>query len=75
VQRIIRSILYSAQAVDLTVIMTLRTIASKKLKGTQHTMLKTNQHNGLLGNTSRYNGKIPCIWHDIERQLEGILPI
>jgi hypothetical protein len=43
VQRIIGSILYYAQAVDLTVIMALSTIASKQSKGTQNTMLKTKQ--------------------------------
>jgi hypothetical protein len=43
VQRIIGNILYYAQAVDLTVLMALSTIASKQAKGTQNTVLKTKQ--------------------------------
>jgi hypothetical protein len=40
---IIGSILYYAQAVDLTVLMAPSTIASKQAKGTQNSMLKTKQ--------------------------------
>jgi hypothetical protein len=43
VQQIIGSILCYAQAVDLTVLMALSTIASKQSKGTQITMMKTKQ--------------------------------
>ena len=43
VQRVIGSILYYAQAVDLTVLMALSTIASEQSKGTENTMLKTKQ--------------------------------
>ena len=43
VQRVIRSILYNTRAVDLTVLITLSTIASKQSKGTENTMLKTKQ--------------------------------
>jgi hypothetical protein len=48
-QRIIGSILYYTQAVDLTVLMALSTIASKQAKGTQNTMLKTKQLMDYLG--------------------------
>jgi hypothetical protein len=43
IQRIIGSILYYARAVNLTVLTALSTIASKQLKGTEHTMTKTKQ--------------------------------
>ena len=43
VQRVIGSILYYARAVDLTCLMALSTIASKQVKGTENTMLKTKQ--------------------------------
>ncbi len=43
VQQVIGSILYYAQAVDLTVLMELSTIASKQAKGMENTMLKTKQ--------------------------------
>jgi hypothetical protein len=44
IQHIIGKILYYTQAVDLTVLMALSTIASKQAKGTQNTMLKIKQH-------------------------------
>ena len=43
IQRVIGSILYYAHTIDLTVLMELSTIASKQAKGTENTMLKTNQ--------------------------------
>ena len=43
VQLIIRSILYYARAVDLTILMALSTIASKQAKGTHNNMMKTKQ--------------------------------
>jgi hypothetical protein len=43
VQRIIGSILYYTQAVDLAVLMALSTITSEQAKGTQKNMLKTKQ--------------------------------
>ena len=43
IQRVIRSILYYALAVDLTVLMALSTIASKQSKVMKNTMLKTKQ--------------------------------
>jgi hypothetical protein len=42
-QRVIGSILYYARAVNLTVLMTLSTIASKQANGTENIMLKTKQ--------------------------------
>ncbi len=43
VQKIVGSILYYAQAVDMTVLMALSTIASKQTKGTERTMEKALQ--------------------------------
>jgi hypothetical protein len=43
VQKIVGSILYYAQAVDMTVLMALSMIASKETKGTEHTMEKALQ--------------------------------
>ncbi len=43
VQWVIRSILYYARTVNLTVLMALSTIASKQAKGTENTVLKTKQ--------------------------------
>jgi hypothetical protein len=43
VQHIIGSILYYAQAFDLTVLMALSTISSKQAKGTKSTMKKCKQ--------------------------------
>jgi hypothetical protein len=42
-QLLIGSILYNTHPIDLTILMTLTTIASKQAKGTENTMLKTNQ--------------------------------
>jgi len=43
VQKIVGSILYYAQAVDMTVLMALSTIASEQMKGTEQTMEKALQ--------------------------------
>ncbi len=43
IQRVIRSILYYAQAVDLTVLMALSTIASEQAHGMENTMQKMKQ--------------------------------
>ncbi len=43
VQKIVGSMLYYAQAVDMTVLMALSTIASKQTKGTERTMEKALQ--------------------------------
>ncbi len=43
VQRIVDSILYYAQAVDMTVLMVLSTIASEQTKGTERTVEKALQ--------------------------------
>jgi hypothetical protein len=43
VQKIVRSILYHARAVDMTVLMALSTIASKQTKGTEQAMEKALQ--------------------------------
>ncbi len=40
VQKIVRSILYYARAVDTAVLMVLSTIASKQIKGMEHTLEK-----------------------------------
>jgi hypothetical protein len=40
VQKVVGSILYCAHAIDLTVLVTLSTIASKQAKGTDNTMQK-----------------------------------
>jgi hypothetical protein len=43
VQKIVRSILYYARAVDMTVLMALSTIASEQTKGTERTLEKAYQ--------------------------------
>jgi hypothetical protein len=43
IQRVIRSILYYARAVDITVLMALSSIAIKQSKGTKNTMEKAKQ--------------------------------
>ena len=43
VHKIVRSILYYARAVDLTVLMALSTIASERMKGTKKTLEKAYQ--------------------------------
>ncbi len=43
IQRVIRSILYYARAVDITILMALSSIASKQTRGTTNTMAKAKQ--------------------------------
>ncbi len=43
IQKIVGSILYYAQAVDMTVLMALSTIASEQIKGMEHTLEKAYQ--------------------------------
>jgi hypothetical protein len=56
VQRIIGSILYYARAVDMTVLMTLSTIASKQMKATEKTLEKRTQLLDYLASNSDAKG-------------------
>ena len=63
VQKIVRSILYYARAVDLTVLMVLSTIVSEKTKGTKKKIGKGVPRPWLFGVTPKCNGPISCIGH------------
>ncbi len=69
VQKIVGSILYYAQVVNMTVLMALCTIASKQTKGSRIHLRKGIPGTWLLGNAPQWNGTILCIKHGGEHPL------